>query len=211
MKADRVRSIGVNVIQEGKSYGDSEQKAWELEKEGYHLIHPFDVPEVVAGQGTIALEIHEDAPDDLEAVLVPVGGGGLISGIALGMRYTREHVKVVGIEPERGASLTAAIEAGKPVPIEPEPTCADGLQPRFTGHISFEVCRDGPKPVLVGEHDLLDAVRYCMDELRLVVEPSGAAGVAALISRRYWPNGTTVVVVSGSNLDRTWLKKALEL
>jgi threonine dehydratase len=142
------------------------------------------------------------------------------------MRYTRERVKVIGVEPERGASLTAALDAGGPVPIEPEATCADGLQPRFTGHISYEVCKSGPRPVLVGEEDLLYAVRYCMDELRLVVEPSGAAGVAALVSGKYVPGGegkdrglagdgksggSTVVVVSGSNLDRKWLRKALEL
>ncbi len=81
VKVERIKRAGATIIRHGSSYGDSEQKAWELEKEGYNFIHPFDSPEVIAGQGTIALEIHRDAPADLDAVLVPVGGGGLISGI----------------------------------------------------------------------------------------------------------------------------------
>ena len=211
VKVDRIRKYGATVIQYGDSYGDSEEKAWELAKEGHFFLHPFDIPEVVAGQGTIGLELDNEAPRELESVLVPVGGGGLIAGVTLGMRYTRPHVKIIGIEPENGASLTAALKAGKPVPIEPKPTCADGLQPRFMGKISFEVCRDGPSPVLISENDLLKAVKYCLDELKLVVEPSGAAGVAALLSNKYEPSGTTAIIISGSNLDRKWLKKALEL
>ncbi|GAI39889.1 unnamed protein product, partial [marine sediment metagenome] len=92
---------------------------------------------MVAGQGTIGLEIDEDAPLDLEAVLVPVGGGGLISGIALGLKYTRPQVEVIGVESYAAPTLTEALKAKKPVPIMPLPTCADSLSPRYTGDISF--------------------------------------------------------------------------
>jgi len=213
VKVDRIKKAGATIIRHGAHYGDSEIKAAELSKEGLVLIHPFDDSRVVAGQGTIGLEIDEDAPQELETVLVPVGGGGLISGIALGLKYTRPQVEVVGVEPYAAPSLTEALKAGKPVPIEPLPTCADGLSPRYTGDISFDVASERIKRVLLlTEEDFMEGVRYCLDELHLVVEPSGAAGVSALLTGKLEAKrGPVCVVISGSNLDRKIFKKSLDL
>jgi len=213
VKVKRIENAGATILRHGTHYGDSEVKAAELGKEGLVLLHPFDDHRVVAGQGTIGLEIDEDAPQDLEAVLVPVGGGGLISGIALGLKYTRAQVEVVGVESYAAPSLTEALKAGKPVPIEPLPTCADGLSPRYTGDISFEVASERIKRVLLlTEEELMEGVRYCLEELHLVVEPSGAAGICALLSQKLETKGGPVcVVVSGSNLDRKYFKEALGL
>ena len=213
VKVERIKNAGATIIWHGAHYGDSEMKAAELGNEGLVLLHPFDDPRVVAGQGTIGLEIDEDAPHDLETVMVPVGGGGLISGIALGLKYTRPQVEVVGVEAYAAPSLTEALKAGKPVPIEPLSTCADGLSPRYTGDISFEVATERIKRVLLlTEEELMEGVRYCLEELHLVVEPSGAAGVSALLSQKLETKGGPVcVVVSGSNLDRRYFKEALGL
>lgn len=208
VKIERIRRAGATILCCGAHYGDSELKAAELGEQDFTLIHPFDDPRVVAGQGTMALEIHEDAPEDLDLVMVPVGGGGLISGIALGLKYTRPEVEVAGVEPEAAPSLTEAIKEGKPVPIEPLPTCADGLSPRVTGNISFEVARERIKRVLLlSEAELIAGARYCFHELKVVVEPSGAAGVAALVAGKLDCSGRTVaVVLSGSNLDQKYFK-----
>jgi threonine dehydratase len=122
-------------------------------------------------------------------------------------------VEVVGVEPFAAPSLSEALKAHKPVPIDPLPTCADGLSPRYTGDISYEVASERIKRVLLlTEEELMEGVRYCLEELHLVVEPSGAAGVAALLAQKVSPrNGPVCVVVSGVNLDRKYLKEALGL
>jgi threonine dehydratase len=175
------------------------------------LVHPFDDPRVVAGQGTIALEIDEDAPSDLEAVLVPVGGGGLVAGIALGLKYTRPQVEVIGVESYAAPTLTEALKANKPVPITPQPTCADSLSPRYTGDISLEVASERIRQVvLLTEEELIEGVRYCLEELHLVVEPAGAAGVSALLAgKAKIKNGPVCAVVSGSNLDKKYFQEVL--
>jgi threonine dehydratase len=213
VKVDRIKKTGVTIIRYGPHYGYSEEKAAELGKKELVLIHPFDDPRVVAGQGTIGLEIDEDASPDLEAVLVPVGGGGLIAGIALGLKYTRLQVKVIGVESYAAPSLTQALKAGKPVPIDPQPTCADSLSPRFTGGISFEVAKDRIRQViLLTEEELMEGVRYCLEELHMVVEPAGAAGISALLAgKAKLKDGPACVVVSGSNLDKEYFKEALSL
>jgi threonine dehydratase len=211
VKVERIKKAGATIIRHGAHYGDSEEKAAELGQEGLVLIHPFDDPRVVAGQGTIGLEIDKDAPQELKTVLVPVGGGGLISGVALALKYTRPLVEIVGVEPCAAPSLTEALKAKKPVPIEPQPTCADGLSPRHTGDISYEVASERMKRVhLLTEEELMEGVRYCLEELHLVVEPSGAAGVSALLAQKpVARSGPVCVVVSGSNLDRKYFTLSL--
>jgi len=213
VKVKRIEDAGATILRHGAHYGDSEEKALEMSRKGMVLVHPFDDPRVVTGQGTIGLEINEDAPTDLETVIVPVGGGGLISGIALALKETRPQVEVVGVEPRAAPSLTAALKAGKPVPIEPLPTCADGLSPRYTGNISFEVASDRIKKViLLEEKELMEGVRFCLEELHFVVEPSGAAGVGTLLFNKLEIGGGAVcVVISGSNLDKKHYREALDL
>jgi threonine dehydratase len=213
VKVEKIEKAGGTILRHGSHYGYSEEKAAELGQEEFVLVHPFDDPRVVAGQGTIGLEIDEDAPSDLEAVLVPVGGGGLVSGIALGLKYTRPQVEVIGVETYAAPTLTEALKAGKPVPIMPHPTCADSLAPRYTGNISFEVATDRIRQmVLLTEEELIEGVRYCLEELRLVVEPGGAAGISALLAGKVKRrSGSVCVVVSGSNLDKKYFKEALGL
>jgi threonine dehydratase len=213
VKVERIRRAGATILRHGPHYGFSEEKAAELGTEELVLVHPFDDSRVVAGQGTIGLEIDEDAPSDLEAVLVPVGGGGLIAGVALGLKFTRPQVEVVGVESYAAPTLTEALEAKKPVPIKPLPTCADSLSPRYTGDISLEVAMDRIRQViLLTEEELMEGVRYCLEELHLVVEPAGAAGISALLAGKVMvKSGPVCAVVSGSNLDRAYFKKALGL
>ena len=135
----------------------------------------------------------------------------MIAGVALALKYARPRVEVVGVEPSAAPSLTAALKAQKPVPIEPLPTCADGLSPRYTGDISYEVASERIKKVLLlSEEELMEGVRYCLEELHLVVEPSGAAGVSALLAQKVATrSGPVCVVVSGSNLDRKYFTLSL--
>jgi threonine dehydratase len=206
VKVDRIRKAGATIIRYGSHYGESEEKAAQLGQTDAVLIHPFDDPRVVAGQGTIALEIDQDAPSDLAAVVVPVGGGGLVSGVALGFKYLRPELEVIGVEPVSAPSLTKALEANVPVAIEPLPTCADGLSPRYTGKISLEVAKDRiGKVVLLSEEELLEGSRYCFHELKLVVEPSGAAAAAALLAGKLEIGERPVAaIISGSNLDQKY-------
>ena len=211
VKVERIRKAGATLLRHGDHYGDSEQEAARLAEQGLVLIHPFDDPRVVAGQGTIALEIVQDAPADLGTTVVPVGGGGLIAGVALGLKYTRPDVEVVGVEPFAAPSLTAALNTGRPVPIEPLPTYADGLSPRSTGKISFEVARERIEHVLLlTEDELMAGCRYCFKELHLVVEPSGAAAVSALIAGKLESKGHSMaIVLSGSNLDPQYFPQVM--
>ncbi len=211
VKVERIRKAGATLLRHGDHYGDSEQEAARLSEQGLVLIHPFDDPRVVAGQGTLALEIAQDAPADLGTTVVPVGGGGLIAGVALGLKYTRPDVEVVGVEPFTAPSLTAALDAGKPVPIEPLPTYADGLSPRSTGEISFEVARERIDNILlVTEDELMGGCRYCFKELHLVVEPSGAAAISALIAGKLKSKGNPIaIVLSGSNLDPKYFSQVM--
>lgn len=206
VKVERIRKAGAKIIRYGSHYGESEQKAAELGSKGLILIHPFDDPLVVAGQGTIALEIDQDAPRDLDLAIVPIGGGGLFAGVALGFKQTRPDLEIVGVEPHAAPSMTRALEVGRPVPIEPLPTCADGLSPRITGEISFQVAQTRLSCVqLLTEEELLAGVRFCFRELKLVVEPSGASGIGALIAGKVETEGRTIaVVVSGGNLDQRY-------
>ena len=211
VKVERIRKAGATILRHGDHYGDSEQEAVRLAEQGLLLIHPFDDPRVVAGQGTIALEIDQDAPADLDTTLVPVGGGGLIAGVALGLKPTRPNVEVVGVEPLAAPSLTAALNSGKPVPIEPLPTYADGLSPRSTGEISFEVARERiDRVLLLTEDEIMEGCRYCFKELHLVVEPSGAAAVSALIAGKLESKGHSIaIVLSGSNLDPKYFPQVM--
>jgi threonine dehydratase len=129
------------------------------------------------------------------------------------LKYTRPQVEVIGVESYAAPTLTEALKAKKPVPIMPLPTCADSLSPRYTGDISFEVATDRIRQViLLTEEELIEGVRYCLEELHLVVEPAGAAGISALLAGKVEiKSGPVCVVVSGSNLDKKYFKEALGL
>jgi threo-3-hydroxy-L-aspartate ammonia-lyase len=169
------------------------------EERGLALVRPYDDPLVMAGQGTAALELFEDAPD-LDLLVVPVGGGGLIAGCATVAKAVRTGVRVVGVEPETGNDTVRSLAAGERVQIEVPRTIADGLQASAPGELTFAVNRERVDDVVtVSDAEILEAMAFLFDRLKLVVEPSGAVGVAALFAGR--AQGARVgVVLSGGNV-----------
>ena len=168
------------------------------EASGRVLVHPFDDPLVLAGQGTVGLEILEDAPE-VDVVVVPTGGGGLVGGIASALPGSR----VVAVEPEGSAALHAALEAGRPVTVEPR-SLADGLNAPFAGEHALAVCRGhGVESVLVTEEEIAAGFRFLYERAKLAAEPAGAAGVAALLAGKIEAveGARVAVVVSGGNVS----------
>lgn len=169
---------------------------------GMAFIHPFDDPDVIAGQGGVGLELLEQVPD-LSRVVVPVGGGGLISGIAIAVRSKRPDVEVIGVQVEACAAVRASLEAGVPVPVESLPTIADGIAVKRPGELTLElIARWVQGMAVVGEDDVSEAMVFLLERTKLVVEGAGAVGVAALLSGKLEPRpGTTAFVLSGGNVD----------
>jgi threonine dehydratase len=168
-----------------------------LEETGRTLIHPFDDPLTIAGQGTVGREILEDLPD-VETIVVPIGGGGLISGIAVAAAG-RAHV--VGVEPELSTALYSALEAGERVEVTPT-SIADGLNAPHAGRLALEIARElVEEVVLVSEEEIKDGFRFLYERAKLACEPAGAAAVAAVLAGKAG-GGRTVCVVSGGNVGR---------
>ena len=173
-----------------------------IERSGRTYVDPFDHPLVMAGQGTVGLELVEDVPD-ADVVVVPVGGGGLIAGVATAVKGRNPAVRVVGVEPEGAAGLTAALEAGRGVRIDPH-TVADGLAPPFAGEHCLAVVQERvDEVVLVSDEEIKGALRFLYARAKLACEPAGAAATAALLAGKFRVgSGETVVsVVSGGNAD----------
>ena len=169
---------------------------------GLTLVHPFDDPAVMAGQGTIGLEILEDVPD-LDTVIVPVGGGGLVAGIATAVKASRPEAKVIGVEPEDAAAMTRALEAGEPVDIGHPTSVADGLTAPFAGRHTLPVVQWlVDRVVLASEEEIIQATRLVMERCKLAAEPAGAAGVAALLSgaAEIDRESRVVCVITGGNV-----------
>jgi threo-3-hydroxy-L-aspartate ammonia-lyase len=165
-------------------------------------IHPFDDPRVIAGQGTVALELLEDA-GSLDALVVPVSGGGLISGCATAAKALAPDVRVIGVEPEAGDDVTRSLAAGERVSIPVPRTIADGLQATSPGEVTFPIIHElVDEVVTVSDDEIAAAMRACLDHLGLVAEPSGATALAALLAGRLGLDGGSAgVVVSGGNVD----------
>jgi threonine dehydratase len=198
-KIARIRSYGADLVVGGARYSDAyaASETWAAEN-GALTVHAFDQRETMLGQGTLAKELEEQAPD-IDTLLVGVGGGGLIAGIAA---WYRGKVKVVGVEPELAPTLTKALAAGKPVDAEAGGIAADSLAPKQIGAQVFPIARDHvAEVVLVADDSIRAAQRSLWDVLRIVGEPGGSAATAALLSGRYKPKaGERVgIVVSGGN------------
>jgi threonine dehydratase len=195
-KVAATRGYGAEVDLEAENAAAAYERLLEhVEATGVVFVDPFDDPVLQAGHGTLGLEIAEDVPE-ADVVVVPVGGGGLIAGVASAL-----DCRVVGVEPEGAASLSAALAAGKPVPIEPR-TIADGLGAPFTGEHSLAVARERvDEVVLVSEEEIEDGFRFLYGRAKLACEPAGAASTAALLAGRIplEPGETVVAVVSGGN------------
>ena len=212
-KVANCRALGAEVVLEGGNIDEARQKAEQIVAEkGVTYISGFDDPAVIAGQGTIGLEILAQVPD-LDAIIVPIGGAGLIAGVALAIKTQRPKVTVIGVEPERAASYTAALAADKPVPFSMKPTLADGLAVPKVGERAFALARERvDRTVLVGEHDLALAVLRLMELEKAVVEGAGAAPLAACLSGRVPElKGKRVVLpLCGGNIDLNTLGRVIE-
>ena len=205
LKAEAARGYGATVDTAAAGPPEAFERLEELRAtSGRVLVHPFDDPLVIAGQGTVGLEICEDLPD-VEVVVVPVGGGGLVSGVATAVKTAAAHdVRIVAVEPAGSAALGAALEAGRPVRPERSPTIADGLDAPFLGDTCFEICRElVDESVTVSEAELGEGLRFLYSRAKLAAEPAGAAGVAALLARKIDVENAAAVaiVVSGGNVD----------
>jgi len=194
-KIARIRSYGADLVVGGKLYAASVQYA---EQSGALQVHAFDQRETLLGQGTLAMELEAQAPD-LDTLLVGVGGGGLVAGIAA---WYRGKVKVVGVEPELAPTLTRALAAGRPVDAEAGGIAADSLAPKQIGAMVYPIAREHVADVVLVEDDAIRAAQRALwDVIRVVGEPGGSAATAALLSGRYRPRaGERVgIVVSGGN------------
>jgi threonine dehydratase len=178
---------------------------------GLTLVHPFDDPAIIAGQGTMGLEILEDVPE-ADAVVVPIGGGGLIAGIAAAIKHCRPDTKVIGVEPVGSDVMTRSLKAGKPVRMERSSTVADGLAAPFAGELTLPHVQSFVDQVVLVEDDaILKALRLILERAKLAPEPAGAAAYAALLARAapVEPRSHVVCVVSGGNVDPAVLRRVL--
>ncbi len=199
-KLEATRGYGAEIVSYDRWTENREEIGARLAAErGLELIRPYDDLRVMAGQGTVALELLEDVPD-LDVLVTPVGGGGLIAGCATAASALRPGIRVVGVEPEAGDDTRRSLEAGRRVRVEIPKTIADGLQTTEPGELTFEVNRRLVHEVVtVGDDEILDAMAFLFDRLKLVTEPSGAVGVAALLAGRV-RGGRIGVVISGGNV-----------
>jgi threonine dehydratase len=214
VKVTNCRQLGANVILHGADLTEARAHAGEIaEREGLTFIHPFDNENVIAGQGTIALEIIEQAPG-VEAIVVPVGGGGLIAGIGTVVKAKRPDVEVVGVEPEAAACLTAALAGGAPAQVNLASTLADGLAVAKLGAAPFEIVkRVVDRVVTVDEASIALAVLRLVELEKSVVEGAGAAPLAAFIAGRLdsLKGKKVVLVLAGGNIDLTMLGRVIEV
>ena len=201
VKVDGGKRWGGEAVFAGRTSEDRYQRAMELvEAEGLTMIPPFDHPDVIAGQATIALELLEQLPE-LMWVAAPVGGGGLAAGIAAALAAVKPSAQLATVEPEGSSALASALQAGHIVRLEKTASVADGLLPLSVGKLNFAILKGHAHPVLVSEQAIIEATRWLNGVKKFVVEPSGAVTTAAIRSGALKPTGPTVLVVSGGNAD----------
>jgi threonine dehydratase len=197
-KIEATRGYGATVDLEAHDPASAFDRLHELiERTGRTLVHPFDDPVVIAGAGTVGLEIEEDAPD-ADAIVVPVGGGGLISGIQTAIGA---HMRVIAVEPEGSTALHTAIENKKPTPVTPV-SIADGLNAPFAGVLPIEICH-GMDVVLVTEQEIEQGFRFLYERAKLACEPAGAAAAAAILAGKIEAERPVAVVTGGNVAART--------
>ena len=201
-KVAATEAYGATVITAGVTSATRDTVAREIAgKSGAAVIPPFDHWHIIAGAGTVGLEIVDEWPE-VETIVTPLGGGGLLSGVAIAATSTRPDIAVYGVEPRAGNDGEQSFKSGRIVAIDPPKTIADGARTLAIGERNFAVIRERVRDVVSVEDDvLLDAVKLAMYRTKLVIEPTGALGIAALLSRAIKPKGKTAIVVSGGNLD----------
>ena len=203
-KVSAIRALGAEVRIVGQSQDDAQREVDRLVAEAdMTMVPPFDAEAVIAGQGTLGLELMEQAPDTA-TVLVPLSGGGLIAGVALAVKTVSPKTRVVGVSMERGAAMQASLAAGRPIEIEELPTLADSLGGGIglDNRLTFAMCRDLLDDViLLSEDEIAAGIRHAYAQEREIVEGAGAVGIAALLAGKITTNGPVVVLLSGRNID----------
>lgn len=215
IKVDAVRHLGGTVKLHGNSYDEAYQYAKVLEKEqGRTFIHPYDDPDVIAGQGTVAMEIMKQCQPEPDAIFVPVGGGGLISGIAVYVKYLYPKVKIIGVEPDDAASMHDALIANERIVLEQVGIFADGVAVKQVGEETFRIAQKYvDEVILVNSDEICAAIKDIFDDTRTVMEPAGALAVAGLkkyIKQSKIINHTFVAINSGANINFDRLRHVAE-
>ncbi len=215
IKVEAVRSYGARALLHGDTYDEAYEHALQLaDKQRMTFIHPFDDPLVIAGQGTVGVEIARQHPDDIEAIFVPVGGGGLIAGISTYFKYLRPEVKIIGVEPEDAPSMHAAMNAGRRVVLDQVGIFADGVAVRQIGKETFRLARKSvDEVILVTTDEICGAIKDIFDDTRSISEPAGAlalAGMKKYIEREGVKNKNLIVINSGANINFDRLRHVAE-
>ncbi|KDR94085.1 threonine dehydratase [Peptoclostridium litorale DSM 5388] len=211
-KVKATRGYGAQVVLHGDVYDDAYLKAVEIQKEtGATFVHPFNDPHVIAGQGTIGLEILEEL-ENVDVILVPIGGGGLISGIAIAAKTIKPSVKIIGVEAAQAASMYSSRRARKIVTLDSASTIADGIAVKQIGDVTYEIIEKYVDDIVTVEEDeIAQAILYLMEKNKIVAEGAGAVTTAALMNEKIWEKGKNVVaVVSGGNIDINMMSKIVD-
>lgn len=200
-KVAACRAYGARVVLHGETVGEALRRVEELVAEGLTLVHPYDQPEVIAGNASLGLDLLEDLPE-VDVVVVPVGGGGLIGGVATALHLRAPRVRVIGVEPEQSDALRRGLERGEPVAVEPR-SIADGLGAPVAGRLAIEIGRVAiEQVVLVDEATILQGMRFAVERMKQVLEPAGATGLGAVLAGAVplRPGEQVCVVLSGGNV-----------
>lgn len=215
IKVEAVRYHGAEIVLTGDTFDVAYEHARRLEAEqGLTFVHPYDDPDVIAGQGTVGVEILHQHPDPIEAIFVPVGGGGLAAGIASYVKFLRPETRVIGVEPVDAASMKAAIAAGRRVTLDRVGLFADGVAVRQAGEETFRLCRQLLDDVITADTDAIcAAVKDVFEDVRVIAEPAGAlslAGLKAYAAARPERTGALVAIASGANMNFDRLRHVAE-
>jgi threonine dehydratase len=215
IKVEAVRTLGGEVVLHGDAYDDAYTHARILEKEqGLTFIHPFDDPDVIAGQGTIGMEILDQTDDKISAVFVPIGGGGLISGIAAYIKGVNPDIQIIGVEPEDSAAMRDSLAAGEPIVLDHVGIFADGVAVRRVGDETFRLCQELVDDIVTVDTDqICAAIRDIFEDTRSIVEPAGAlavAGIKKFLADSEIRDETFVVINCGANVNFDRLRHIAE-
>lgn len=210
LKVEATKNFGAEVILHGDGFDDAYKHSLELQKKfGYIYVHPFNDREVILGQGTTALEIINELKD-VDAILVPIGGGGFASGVSLATKLVSPQVKVIGVEPENAACMKAALDANKIISLKSADTVADGCAVKTAGNLTFEFCKKYLDEIItVNEMEIMSALLSLIEKHKLIAEGAGVLSLAAL-SKLNFKNKKVVAIVSGGNIDISTLSGLID-
>lgn len=214
-KVTATKSYGANVVLEGLVYDDAYAKALEIQKEtGATFLHPFNDEYVISGQGTIALEIFEQMNNKVDTILCPIGGGGIIAGVAVAAKALNPNVKIIGVQTANIPSMHESMKAGKVTTAFKATSVADGISVKTVGELTFSIVKDLVDDViLVEEGEIAEGLLFLMENQKVVAEGSGAVTTAAILSGKYIPkkNENVVCIISGGNIDINTLNRIIAI